>query len=416
MGGKIINFFKGYASNRLVPKQAISHAYSKVLLDTDFDQFDTDPDNRHPLSYGTDPGNLEVRQTISTFLGSNFGISPPNPDCINLTCGASFGIGVVLNRATDPSYTERVFIVTPCYFLINPTFIDAGFSGKITSINETPTGKYQIDLQLLEEELEKLSPASHTLKPDSCERPASKVYKSVIYIVPSFSNPGGLNYSLETRVKLIDLARKYDMLIICDDVYDLLDYTGNPPLPRLCHLDRDTCDKDGFGNVVSNASTSKIIAPGLRFGWHETVSPKLAEQFSQEGCTKSGGTPTQLASFAIRELMESGKINDIIANFVKTYSERAEIMKQCILKYLPESTKFYGGEGGYFIWVEVDPKYNLLEIIGQLAKQNVILASGNEFEVVENVQGLSNCVRLCFSYVESEDIETGIKAWGELMK
>ena len=130
-GGKIINFFKGYASNRLVPKQAISHAYSKVLLDTDFDQFDTDPDNRHPLSYGTDPGNLEVRQTISTFLGSNFGISPPNPDCINLTCGASFGIGVVLNRATDPSYTERVFIVTPCYFLINPTFIDAGFSGKI---------------------------------------------------------------------------------------------------------------------------------------------------------------------------------------------------------------------------------------------------------------------------------------------
>lgn len=82
-------------------------------------------------------------------------------------------------------------------------------------------------------------------------------------------------YSEETKAKLLALARRYNMLIICDDVYDLLDYTGKKPLPRLVHMDRDSCS-DEFGNVVSNSSTSKIVAPGLRFGWIETATPCLA--------------------------------------------------------------------------------------------------------------------------------------------
>lgn len=417
MTGKTINFFKGYASTRLIPKQAVSQSYTRVLLETDYDKLDADADNRHPLSYGTDPGNLEVRETVCRFLRDKFSIEKPDADCINLTNGASFGIGVILNRATDPKYTERIFVVTPCYFLINPSFIDAGYSGKISSINETPHGKYQIDLDKLECQLKQLSPQPIDLQSDPCDRPAQKIYKSVIYMVPSFSNPGGLTYSLETRLKLIELARQYDMLIICDDVYDLLDYTNKSPLPRLCHLDRITCDKNGFGNVVSNASTSKIVAPGLRFGWHESVTPKLSYQFSQEGCTKSGGTPTQLASQVVKDLMDTGEIDKIISNFVHVYGQRAKVARDCIVKYLPESTKFYGGEGGYFYWIEVDPNYDLIKIIDVLkSEHNVILAPGNDFEVVENAQGFSNCVRLCFSFLEEDDIEEGIKIWGLLMK
>lgn len=417
--GKPINFFKGYASNHLIPNEALSQSYTRVLYDTDFNLFDNDPDNRHPLAYGTDPGNLTIRNTITKFISKKFAVEKPDDDCINLTNGASFGIGVIMNRATDPKLTQRIFVVTPCYFLINPTFIDAGFSGKISSINETPNGEYQIDLYQLESQLKQLSSPEDPieLQPDPCGRPCKKVYKSVLYLVPTFSNPGGLTYSMNTRLKLIELARKYDMLIICDDVYDLLDYTGETPLPRMCHLDRDTCDRNGFGNVISNASVSKIVAPGLRFGWHETPTPKLAVQLSQEGCTKSGGCPSQLASFVVNDLMVTGKIDEIISNFVTTYGQRAQVMIDCIKKYLPESTKFYGGKGGYFVWVEVDPKYDLPDIIKKLQTEyNVTLASGDNFEVVENVQGWSNCVRLCFSYLSSEEIEEGIKQWGMLMK
>lgn len=421
MSPRTINFFKGFASTNLFPKTELQSCYSKILLDTDYDKFDSDPDNQNPLTYGTDPGNFEVRKEISSYLARKFNIPTPDPDCLNLTNGASFGIGVVLNRATNPKYTKRIFIVSPCYYLINYAFVDAGFGDRIVSINETPESQFQIDLDHLEKEL-KLAEQEEDpvefeggIEKDVCERADGKLYKSAIYIVPTFSNPGGLIYSEETKLKLLELARKYNMLIICDDVYDLLEYTGKKPMPRLVHMDRETCS-DEFGNVVSNSTTSKIVAPGLRFGWLETAKPSLAEQFSQEGCTKSGGSPSQLSSFVIKELMSSGKLDLIVENFTKHFTERSKVMVESIQKYLPPSTKFYGGTGGYFIWVSLDQKYNLKEICDRLENEHgIILASGTHFEVVNNKQGWENCVRLCFSFLPPEDIEYGIKVWGSLL-
>ena len=66
----------------------------------------------------------------------------------------------------------------------------------------------------------------------------------------------GQTYSLETRVKLIELARKHDMLIVSDDVYDLLRYDDSldelpHPLPRLTHVDRMSYKHgdSGYGNT-----------------------------------------------------------------------------------------------------------------------------------------------------------------------
>ncbi|EGV62607.1 Valine--pyruvate aminotransferase [Yamadazyma tenuis] len=421
MSNRVINFFKGYASNSLHPRKELEAAFSKVLLETDFDKYDTDPDNQHPLNYGTDPGNFDIRQQLSKFMARKFNVPEADPDCFNLTNGASFGIGMALKMATNLEYTKKVFVVSPCYFLINHSFVDAGFSGRIASINETPGAEYEIDIEALEMQLQNIDKENGEDKtggifPDPLGRDDNRVYRSVIYIVPTYSNPGGLTYSLKTRLKMIELARRHNMLIICDDVYDLLNYTDDSPLPRLVHLDRETCT-DGWGHVVSNASTSKLISPGLRFGWHETATPKLAFQFSQEGNTKSGGTPSQLNSYVIHELLITGTIDDIINNFISHYRERSKVLKDSIKKYLPPSTKFYGGDGGYFIWVTLDPKYNLVKVVSTLAKEhNIILASGTNFEVAENHRGLGDSVRLCFSFLTPPEIEYGIKTFGSLLK
>lgn len=414
-----INFFKGYATNDLHPREEINAAYTKVLAETNFNIYDNDKDNQHPLNYGTDPGSLEVRQEISKFLETKFDVGKIDPDYLNLTNGASFGIGVALNRATNVNYTKRVFIVTPCYYLINFAFVDAGFSGKISAINETPESKYQIDFESLESQLETSDTeesSEEKVFSDPLGRGDERWYKYVIYIVPTFSNPGGLTYSEETKMKLLELARKYNMLIICDDVYDLLRYEDDKPSPRLVHLDRQTLpDGDEYGHVVSNASTSKLISPGLRFGWHETATTKLAFQFSQEGCTKSGGTPSQLASYAVKELVSSGSIDKIIKKYIDNYGDRSRTMRESLKKYLPESTKFYGGEGGYFYWVVLDAKYDVVGMVDKLAKDHgIILALGTNFEVVEDQRDWSKCVRLCFSFLTSEQIEFGIRTWGTL--
>lgn len=80
------------------------------------------------------------------------------------------------------------------------------------------------------------------------------------------------------REAVIRLARKFDALVVCDDVYDFLAWpetVNSQPvgssLQRLVDIDRflDGGPQDSFGNVVSNGSFSKLLAPGCRVGWAE---------------------------------------------------------------------------------------------------------------------------------------------------
>jgi len=414
----MINFLKGHPTRAIVPVKEIANAYNRVLLDSDYLSYDTDPNNQHPLAYGTDPGNLDVRTTVANWLNNKYKIKSTTADLINLTAGASYGVANILASTTSPQLTKKAFVVTPTYFLINNVFVDAGLGDDLIAINETSSGEYELDLEKLESELQThgKTGVNNVLKDPRGER---KIYQFVMYLVPAFSNPGGVTYSLKTREKLLQLAREYDMLLISDDVYEFLDYSSTtlipPPVLKINHLDQKTVSNK-YGNSISNATFSKIIAPGLRVGWQESATPALVQQLSITGANKSGGTPSQLSTFVVANLIESGQLDTIILNFKSIYAERAEILKQSIQKYLPSGTKVYGGDGGYFLWVELPKEINNRAVIQHLAEKDVIIPSGEGFEVLgsENRQGWGDhCVRLSISYLTSEEIEKGVKIWGE---
>jgi len=98
--------------------------------------------------------------------------------------------------------------------------------------------------------------------------------------------------SLGRREELVRLARQYDALVVTDDVYDMLQWPSSPEerprrmdkasLPRIVDIDDylDGGPIDEFGNVVSNGSFSKIVAPGCRTGWAEGAE-RLAYGISQ---------------------------------------------------------------------------------------------------------------------------------------
>ena len=73
------------------------------------------------------------------------------------------------------------------------------------------------------------------------------------------------------------------MLLITDDVYDLLTYTNDSIPPRLVTLDASSVSTEGnvFGNTVSNCSFSKLLAPGLRFGFIEASKALIHELSTQ---------------------------------------------------------------------------------------------------------------------------------------
>ena len=81
----------------------------------------------------------------------------------------------------------------------------------------------------------------------------------MIYTIPTFQNPTGTTMTLEKRKKMLELASKYDVLIIEDNPYGDLRFSGEE-VPTVKSLDTE-------GRVIYAGSFSKILSPGMRLGY-----------------------------------------------------------------------------------------------------------------------------------------------------
>lgn len=411
---------------------------------------------------------------------------PIDPNSINMTNGASFGAMNILTQLTLPyprsgskARTRRGFILSPTYFMINSIFMDAGFAGKIDAIKQD-IHSGSVDLVTLEEKLEYYSQQ----QVDPVDEPQLKAYESqhpdhyatsfnhgvhasfvhdpvrpeprkifsfVIYLIPTYCNPTGSTMSLGDRVKLIELARKYDMLILSDDVYDLVDYRekklgmgvkGFPVTPevdehgqinidtllppRIVTLDRWTlCADNAIGNTISNNSFSKLLSPGLRVGWQETATPYLAQkQLANSGAIRSAGTPSHYTTNLVGELLSLGLVTPIIKRLTDVYASRVSMVLGAVERYLPVGTKVYGGHGGYFVWIELPITHQYLDkqisadLVAQKGEEmyKILFAAGSAFKIDGDERPLGlNCFRISISRLEGQVIVDCLKKLGLIL-
>jgi DNA-binding transcriptional MocR family regulator len=269
--------------------------------------------------------------------------------------------------------------------------------------------------------------------------PWGKFYKNIVYCVPTFSNPSGKTMTLSNRQKLVQMARKYDALIITDDVYDCLQFPTSAKtsasllrksmLPRLVDIDRTMEPRpqaDSFGNTMSNGSFSKIAGPGVRTGWAE-ATPKFIYGLSQCGSSRSGGAPSQMTATIVSELLRSGDLENHIETVLKpAYKKRYETMIDAInTSLVPQGVKVgevsYGEKavfGGYFIWLELPEGVTAGEVT-EMSKQqeNLIVAPGRLFEVLADPSvKFNNSIRLCFAWEEEVDLKEGVVRLGRVIK
>lgn len=216
----MIDFGRGHPSTSLLATKEFAAASAYVFAQLSAREEEHSDDDRHPLQYGTDAGPRSVRNIIARWFASKYNRPVCDPDLLAITCGASFGLANACLQFTDPSYTRRIFMVTPAYFLAARIFEDAGFASKMFAIDEENRDGLNIEQlrQVLEQDSDDESQWSQTTKMNG------KRYKYLLYCVPTFSNPTGTTTSLGKRKALVDIARKFDVLLITDEVYDFLDY------------------------------------------------------------------------------------------------------------------------------------------------------------------------------------------------
>ena len=96
--------------------------------------------------------------------------------------------------------------------------------------------------------------------PDQLERILNTVENiKMIYTIPDFQNPSGRRWSLERRIKFMEIVHKRDIPVLEDAPYSELCFEGKM-LPSLKSLDRDGC-------VIYLGTFSKVFCPGMRIGW-----------------------------------------------------------------------------------------------------------------------------------------------------
>ncbi|KAF1844236.1 PLP-dependent transferase [Cucurbitaria berberidis CBS 394.84] len=433
---KLINLLKGWPSLSLLPTQLLDKATHNVLKHKSI-AFPA-------LCYGPDAGDSLLRRNVASWLTKFYQpVDPISEERICITGGASQNLACLLQVFTDSVYTRNVWIVAPAYMLSFRIFEDAGFHKKLRSVPEDDEG---IDIEYLKREIrrseDKAKDANNNEPQFKPQRSWGKIYKHVIYCVPTFSNPSFKTMSLRRREELVRLAREYDALIVTDDVYDFLQWPSSltprtlsidkAEMPRIVDVDRyldggaEREGADGFGNAASNGSFSKICGPGLRTGWCEGTE-KLSYGVSQTGSSRSGGSPSQLTACFVAETLETGELQRFVFEELQpAYGNRYRRMVQAINKeliplgvHVPQTDREV--VGGYFIWLTL-PAPLKGAVLAQRAKdeENVVVAQGEIFQVPGDTEQpgtyFSNHVRVCFAWEDEDMLAEGIERLAQVIR
>ena len=149
--------------------------------------------------YTSNSGTLEVRQAIAANLSTLYGVAYDPETEIVATVGVSEALYLALTAILDPG--DEVIVPEPCFVAYTP---EVAFAGGIpVSIATKVEDAFQVTAEAIEA---KVTPKT----------------KALLLGYPN--NPTGAVMSRENLSQIAELAEKYDLLVISDEIYDRLVY------------------------------------------------------------------------------------------------------------------------------------------------------------------------------------------------
>lgn len=229
------------------------------------------------------------------------------------------------------------------------------------------------------------------------ERPA------YIYCITDGHNPLGCSLSPEKRVRLVELARRYEIPIVEDDAYGMLNF--EPAVPPMRALDNRW--------VLYVGSFSKVLAPSFRLGW--VVAPE--EMIPMLGCAKDGAD-LDMASFGQRvaaSYLATGDFPRHLARVRAEYRVRRDLMLELLAQELPAGSRWSVPRNGALLWVELPAGMDTDALLDTCMHAGVAYVPGAAFAVPGTGVGRSG-MRLNFSYCNPEQIREGMSRLGRVLR
>ncbi len=221
-----------------------------------------------------------------------------------------------------------------------------------------------------------------------------------IYEVPNGNNPAGVSLSLERRSHLLQLASKYNLLILEDDPYQLVQLEDRNLLPTIQSLDTEE-------RVLRLDSFSKIFAPGLRLGYASGQADIIRYfQLYKQGSNLHTSAMDQalLAGFLASHSHE--EFRALVRENCKIYRRNRDAVLAAAKRVLPPDIRYNIPQAGMFLWFELPERFDtdrMMELDG--VELGIILLPGSAFSTTG---GLKNHMRASFSMILPEQAEEGM--------
>jgi 2-aminoadipate transaminase len=330
------------------------------------------------LNYGGGQGMPELRERLVEVMDAEQ--IPAHPDDLVVTTGGQQGLDLVAKLFCDPG---DVIVAE------GPSYVGAlgAFASYQADVVHVPTDDEGLNPAALAETLARLTGQGRRPK--------------FLYTIPNHQNPGGSSLSLPRREQVVAVAEDYDLIIVEDNPYGLLDFKGEVR-PSLRSLAPE--------RVVYIGTLSKILSPGLRVGWvaaDESVRDKLvllkeAADLCQSNLTQ-GIAERWFATQPWREQVDT---------FRDVYRERCDAMLGELSASFPAGCRWTAPTGGFFVWLELPEGLDSRQLLAKALRARVAYVPGPAFYA--DGTG-ANRLRLSFCYPPPERIREGIRRLADVV-
>lgn len=287
---------------------------------------------KEPLGY------QRLREAINSF----FWKSKVNLDDLLIVSGAQQGIDIASKALLN--INENVIVEKPTY---------AGalsvFKWKRANIFEVNLDEDGINIEEFEEILKK-----------------NKI--KCFYTISFLHNPSGISYSTEKKIKILELANKYDFYIIEDDYLSELIYSNK--LNHMPFKKLDTNDR-----VIYIKSFSKVFLPGIRLGY--IISPKRFSEVLQASKINTDIATSSLMQRALDLYIREGYFIHHIKEVEEIYQKRYKYMRELLKEKLSDFVDFYDPKGGLSFYLNIkDNLINSIDLFYKLKNRGVYITPG----------------------------------------
>lgn len=237
------------------------------------------------------------------------------------------------------------------------------------------------------------------------ERILKKYKIKFLYTMSYFQNPTGISCSLEKKLKVLELARKYDFYILEDDYLSELRYDN-----CIDHVTYRELDKE---RVIYVKSFSKIFLPGVRVGY--LIAPDKFTDILEHSKISSDISTSSLMQRALEMYISKGYWKKHINLLKSEYSKRYNFVINLINERLGEYVDYIEPKGGLNIFlnikkeIEIDSK----ELFYKLIEKKTVITPGIMY--YHNPREGNKSFKLGFSETDYYKIEQGIRNIEEIL-